>query len=164
MTDTAETSSTVVGTGLLAGTSSVRFDNVSLSVLRSSGGNGGKGGAGGNGAGGGLSDSQLLSLLRSSPGGTAVLKGKRLFVKGACPAKVGRTCRLSLQGLLTKRKPATTKRNSRVAKGKAKTLVLKVKPKARKKLAKSKRLLFRETVHAGSARATLYKRLKLIRR
>ena len=29
---------------------------------------------------------------------------------------------------------------------------------------KSNRLLFRETVHAGSAKASLYKRLKLIRR
>ena len=167
---TAETSSTVAGTGLLAGTTSARFDNVSLTVQTAGSGDGsgsgGKGGADGNGNGGagGLSDSQLFSLLRASSGGTAVLKGNRLFVRGACPAKVGRSCRLSLQGLLTKRKPATTKRNSKVAKGKAKTLVLKVKPKARQKLAKSKRLLFRKTVRAGSAQATVYKRLKLIRR
>jgi hypothetical protein len=165
---TAETSSTVAGSGLLAGTTSVRFDNVALSVQSAAGegggGNGGgKGGNGGNGAGG-LSDSQLLALLRTNMAGTAVLKGNRLFVKGACPAKVGRACSLSLQGLLKKRKAATTKRTSKVAKGKAKTLVLKVKPKARKKVAKSNRLLFRETVRAGSAKATVYKRLKLIRR
>jgi len=162
----AETTSSVANVGLL-GSTSLRFDNVSLTVGASGGvgGGGGNGGGRGGGAGGGaLSDSLLLSLLKSSGGGTAVLKGRRLFVKGGCPAGVGRTCRLSLQGLLTRKKAATTRRTSKVAKGRAKTLVLKVKPKARKKLAKSSRLLFRETVHAGSAKATLYKRLKLIRR
>jgi hypothetical protein len=168
----AETSSSVANVGLL-GSTALRFDNVSLTVGTSggngngnggngSGGNGGNGGAG-NGANG-LSDSQLLSLLKADTASTAVLKGNRLFVKGACPAKVGRTCRLSLQGLLKKRKPATTTRTSKVAKGKAKTLVLKVKPKARAKLATSKRLLFKKTVKAGTAKATVYKRLKLIRR
>jgi hypothetical protein len=169
---TAETSSTLVGTSLLAGSTSARFDNVALSVQTSgsngggggeNGGNGGEGGSGGNGAGG-LSDSRLLSLLQSSSGGTAVLKGKRLFVKGKCSARIGRSCKVSLQGLLTRKKPATTRRTSKVGKGKAKTLVLKVKPKAKTKLAKSSRLLFKETVHAGSAQATVYKRLKLIRR
>ncbi len=169
----AETSSTVANVGLL-GSTALRFDNVSLTVGTSGGGGGsgsgnGGGGSGGNGGGAGngadgLSNSQLLSLLKADTGGTAVLKGNRLFVKGACPTKVGRTCSLSLQGLLKKRKPATNKRTSKVAKGKAKTLVLKVKPKARAKLAKSKRLLFKETVKAGSAKATVYKRLKLIRR
>ncbi|HEX5713894.1 MAG TPA: hypothetical protein VFX85_11320, partial [Solirubrobacterales bacterium] len=81
-----------------------------------------------------------------------------------CPAGVGRACSLSLQGLLSKRRAATTKRTSKIAKGKAKTLVLKVKPKARKQLATKKRLLFKQTVKAGSAKATVYKRLKLIRR
>jgi len=165
----AETSSSVANVGVL-GSTALRFDNVSLTVGTSGGkggnGDGGKGGNGGDAGKGasGLSNSQLLSLLKADTGGTAVLKGNRLFVKGACPAKVGRTCNLSLQGLLTKRKPATTKRTSKVAKGKAKTLVLKVKPKAKAKLAKSKRLLFKETVKAGTAKATVYKRLKLIRR
>jgi hypothetical protein len=107
---TAETSSTLVGTSLLAGSTSARFDNVALSVQTSgsngggggeNGGNGGEGGSGGNGAGG-LSDSRLLSLLQSSSGGTAVLKGKRLFVKGKCSARIGRSCKVSLQGLLTR--------------------------------------------------------------
>lgn len=163
----AETSSSVANVGLL-GSTALRFDNVALTVGSSGGGGNGGGGNGGNGGGGnganGLSNSRLLSLLQSSSGGTAVLKGQRLFVKGACPAKVGRSCRLSLQGLLTKRRPATTKRTSKVSKGKAKTLVLKVKPKAKAKLLESDRLLFKETVKAGTARATLYKRLKLIRR
>ncbi len=165
----AETSSSLANVGLL-GSTTLRFDNISLTVGSSGvnggngrGGNGGNGGGAGNG-GNGLSDSQLLSLLKSNAGGTAVLKGNRLFVKRPCPAKIGRSCRVSIQGLLSKRKPATTKRTSKVAQGKAKTLVLKVKPKARVKLLKSKRLLFKETVKAGSAKATVYKRLKLIRK
>lgn len=164
----AETSSSVANVGLL-GSTALRFDNVSLTVGSSGGGGdngkgtGGNGGAGGVG-GGGLSDSRLLSLLRSNAGGTAVLKGNRLFVKWSCPAQVGRACRVSLQGLLRKGKPATTRRTTKVAKGKAKTLVLKVKPQARAKLAQRKRLLFKQTVKAGKAKATVYKRLKLIRR
>jgi hypothetical protein len=156
---TTETSSTVAGTGVASGATSVRFDNVSLSVQRASGGDG-------SGASGTLTSSQLRSLISGNGSliGPAVLKGKRLFVKARCPAKIGRACRISVQGLLKKRKPATTKRTAKVAKGKTKRFVLKVKPKARKKLAKRKRLLFKVTVRAGKAKATAYKRLKLIRR
>jgi hypothetical protein len=172
---TAETGSSVVGTGLLAGNTSARFDNVSLTegVLGDGGGGGGgngKGGQGGNGGpgasgSGGLSDSRLLALLQSNqPAETAVVKGKRVFVKAKCPARVGRSCRISLQGLFSKKKNATGRRVSKVARGKSKTLLLKAKPKAAMKLATSSRLLFRVTVHAGSAKATVYKRLKLIRR
>jgi hypothetical protein len=39
-----------------------------------------------------------------------------------------------------------------------------VKSKAQKKVGPRKRLLFKQTVVAGPARATVYKRLKLIRR
>jgi hypothetical protein len=166
----ATTAQSLLALSILSGTTSLRFDNVGLRVeTRDDNGGGGNGGGGGDGASGGdgaggLSDGRLLSLLKSEAVGPAVLKGKRLFVKGACPAKVGRSCRLSLQGLVNRRKPATTRRISKVAKGRARTLVLRVKPKARSKLARSNRLLFRETVRAGTAKATLYKRLKLIRR
>jgi hypothetical protein len=37
-----------------------------------------------------------------------------------------------------------------------------VRPKARGKVKKAKTLLFKETVRAGKAKATVYKRLKLI--
>jgi hypothetical protein len=164
---TSETSSTLVGTGLLAGSTSARFDNVALSVQtpggNGGGGNGGDGGAGGNGASG-LSNSQLTSLIQSSLPTSAVLKGNRLFVKVKCPAKIGRACHISGQGMLTKSKTATTRRTVKVAKGKAKQIVLKVKPAAKKTVAKAKRILFRETVKAGSAKATAYSHLKLIRR
>lgn len=168
----AETSSTVAGTGLLAGSTNLRFDNVALTVGSEAGGGGsaaggnGKGAAGANGAAGGIGDRQLLSLVQNGPPATAMLaaKGKRLLVKAHCPAQAGRACRISLQGLLRRHKPATATRTSKVGKGRAKQLVLKVKPKAKRKLAKRGRLLFKETVRAGKAKATVYKRLKLIRR
>lgn len=160
-----ETSSSVVGTGLLAGATSTRFDNVSLSLSSGGGGGGGNGNAGPNGAGGGgLSDQRLLATIQGSLVAPATLKGQRLFVKAKCPAGIGRACRVTLQGLLRKSKAATSKRVVRVATGKTKRIVLRVKPRARGKVAPRKRLLFRETVKAGGAKATVYKHLKLIRK
>lgn len=163
------TAQSTLALSLATGTTSLHFDNVGLAVRSSSGGDG-KGGDGSNGKGsnsnsGALSDRRLFSLL--SNGGTAgpaVLKGRRLFVKVGCPARVGHACRITAQGLLGKRKPATSKRTVRVAQGKGKRVVLRVKPKARGKVAKRKRLLVRERVRAGGAKATLYKQRKLIRR
>ncbi len=159
-----ETSSTVAGTALLGGTTSTRFDNVSLSV-ETSGGSGGGGGNGGAGSGGGgLTDQQLQSLIGGSLIGPAVLKGNRITVKAKCPAKVGVACRITLRGMLSRKKPATSSRKAKVAKGKTRKFVLRVKPKGLKKVSQSKRLLFKETVRAGKAKATVYKRLKLIKR
>ena len=59
---------------------------------------------------------------------------------------------------------ATATRKVTVRKGKVKRVALKVRPKAKARVAKSKRLLFKERVRAGGAKATVYKRLKLIRR
>lgn len=163
---TTEVSSTLVGLSL--GTGSVRYDNVAITGPganpgdNGNGGDGGKGGDGGRG-GDGLSDIRLLSLMQSSLG-SATLKGNRLYVKAKCPAKVGRACKITVQGLLKKGKPATAKRTAKVAKGKSKQLVLKVKPAVKGKLAGRKRLLFKQNVRAGSAKATVYKRLVLIRR
>lgn len=157
-----ETSSTVAGTGLLAGATGARFDNVSLSVQTAAAGGGG-GGGGGSGAGS-LTDAKLAALIQSSLVGPAVLKGNRLSVKARCPKKVGHTCGIALQGLLKKRKPATATRRASVRKGKAKRVFLRVKPKGRPQLAARKQLLFKETVRAGKAKATVYKRLKLVRR
>ncbi len=158
----AETSSNVAGTGLLSGTTSAGFDNVSLSVDsdRKTGG----GGAGAGAGGGSLTDARLASLAPGTLVGPAQMKGKRLFVKVRCPKSVGRACRISVLGLLKKRKPATTNRKVKVAMGKTKRLALKVKPRAKGKLATRKRLLFKVKVRAGKANATAYKRLKLIRR
>jgi hypothetical protein len=160
------TAQSTLALSLLSGTAIVRFDNVGLTVRSASEGKGGGGGAGGKGSGSGadsLSDRQLFSLLSGgTSAGPATLKGKRLFVKVGCPAKVGHACRITAQGLLSKHRPATTKRTVKVAKGKSKRIALRVKPKARGKVTKRKRLLFREKVHAGPAQATVYRQRKLI--
>lgn len=177
-----ETSSSVASVGL-AGSSSLRFDNVALTIGTASNGggsgtggsrgNGGNGGNGGEGSGGsagaghgsaGISDARLESLIKSSSlAGAATLKGNRLKVRAKCPAKVGATCTLSLQGLLNRHKPATARRRARIKKGKTKNFALVVKPAARKKVRARKRLLFKETVRVGKAKATVYKSLKLVR-
>jgi hypothetical protein len=153
-----ETTSSLAGTGLLGGTTSTRFDNVELAVP------GDGAGASGNGKAGGLSDRVLFSAIQGNLAAPATLKGDRLFVKARCPARIGRACRITLQGLLKKGRAATTKRTVKVPKGKSKRIVLKVKPKAKGKVAPRKRLLFKQTVKAGPAKATAYKRLKLIHR
>ncbi len=163
----AITAQSTLALSLLSGTSNLRFDNVGLSVRSSSSGGDGKGdGDGKKGSdSSSLSDRRLFSLL--SDGGTsvpAVLKGNRLFVKIGCPRKVGHACRIAAQGFLRRGKPATAKRMVKVPKGKSKRIALRVKPKVRGKVAKRKRLLIREKVRAGGAKATVYKTRKLIRR
>jgi hypothetical protein len=162
-----ETSSTVAGAALLGGTTSLRFDNVSLAVQAAGSDGGGGGpvrGSGSGSGGGGLTDQQLRSLVGGSLIGPAVLKGNKITVKVKCPAKVGVTCRIALRGMLSRKKAATSSRKGKVALGKTKKYVLRVKPRGLKKVSQSKRLLFKETVRAGKAKATVYKRLKLIKR
>ena len=159
---TARTTSTVVGTGLLSGATRAGFDNVALEVHRIGGAGSGTGGDGG--AGSSLTDARLTTLAPATLTGPVTLKGKRLFVKARCPKKIGRACRISVRGLLKKRLPATAQRRAKVAKGKTKRIVLKVKPRAKGKLAARKRLLFKVGVRAGKAEATTFKRLRLIRR
>jgi hypothetical protein len=181
------TSSTVAGIGLL-GEAVGRFDNVVVSGADApsnpggnggaNGGNGGNGGSGGagdqggggapggkGGAGGAVSSARLESLIKSSSlVGAATLKGNRLSVKSKCPAKVGATCTLKLQGLLNRHKSATAARRARVKKGKVKNFALVVKPAARKMVKKRSKLLVKETVRVGKAKATVYKTLRLIRK
>ncbi len=149
----------------ITGSASAHFDNVSLTTAGSTN-NGGGGGNGGEGGGGSskFSGSSLENLLRSSLTGSAAIKGNRVFVKAKCPVKVGTACKVTVQGLLSKGKPATTPRTAKIAMGKSRQLVLKVKPKLKKKVAKRRSLLFKETVKAAKAKATVYRTLKLIRR
>jgi len=139
------------------------YDNV---VLSASDGNARKGNARGKGAGGALNEQRLEGLLREATPGTAVLtgNGKRLFVPVKCPRKVGHACRTTAQGLLRKRRPATTKRTVHLRSGKSRLIALRVKPKARKQVTKRKRLLVRQKVRAGKVTATIYKSRRLIRR
>lgn len=132
------------------------------------GGNGEEGGEGANGANGGaggVSSARLESLIRSSSLiGPAVLKGHRLTVKAGCPKKVGVTCTMTLQGQLSRQKAATTARRARVKEGKRKQFALKVKPASLAKVKAKKKLLFKETVRAGKARATVWKSITLVRK
>lgn len=155
------------GTSVMV-TGSSDYDNVVLEAL--DGGPGGKDGKGRAKGRGGSDDAtqRLVELVRQTSPGTAILagkgKGSRLLVRVRCPRKAGRTCRITTQGLLKKRKPATKKRTVKVRRGKAKLVVLKVKPKARGKVTKRKRLLVRQKVRAGKVTATVVKSRKLIRR
>lgn len=170
----ATTAQSALALSLLTGTTNLRFDNVGLRVETAEGGGAGGGSSGGGGSGSdgssgsgkfSLTDSSLLTLLRSSgTAGPVVTRGKRLFARVSCPAAVGRSCRIAAQGLLNRHTAATTRRTVRVAAGKSKQVVLRAKPRARTKLAKRKRLLLREAVHAGAAKATVLRSRKLIRR
>jgi hypothetical protein len=70
----------------------------------------------------------------------------------------------SLLDLLRRGKPATLRRTVNVGKGKRKLVALRVKPKAKRKVAKRKRLLVRQRVRVGKRSATLLKSRRLIRR
>jgi hypothetical protein len=161
----AITKSTTLSVNML-GSVTFRLDNVSVVGPGGGGaGGGGNGGQGGGGASGGVSSARLESLIKSSSLiGPAVLKGNRVSVKAKCPAKVNATCTISLQGMLNRHKPATAGRKAKVKKGKTKNFALTVKPTARKQVKAKKKLLFKETVKAGKAHATVYKTLKLVRR
>ncbi len=145
----------MAGVGIL-GSTTAHFDNVVLAPAPPGGGVKGEGSS--------LSGTQLSALMRSSLASPVVMKGKRLFVKAKCPAAVGTSCRISLRGLLNKKKPATGTRSAKVAQGKTKRFALKVKPEARPKLTSRKRLLFKLRVRAGGANATMFKSLRLVRR
>ena len=152
------------GTSVLA-TGSADYDNVVLSAGDGKGGgNNGHGGNGGAGKGGAFSSQRLEELLREETPGAATLDGRRLLVRVKCPRKVGHQCRTTVQGLLRRGRPATRKRTVRLRAGKSRLVGLRVKPKARKQVAKRKRILVRQKVHAGRATATLFKTRLLIRR
>lgn len=178
------TNSTLASVGLL-GKTHLRFDNVALSVQTAGGGSGGNNP---NDSGGGnknssnnsnsnsktvnnkkqsssLSNARLQTLFRrGASSAPATVKGNRLFVKVSCPRSIGRACHIVARGMLNRRTAATNKRTVKVGRGKGKQIVLRVKPRAKRQVAKRKRLLVRENVRAGKARATIFKSRKLIRR
>ena len=81
------------------------------------------------------------------------------------PAQGRPACRTTAQGLLKQAPPGDEpKRTVRLRSGKSKLVALKVKPKARKQVAKRKRLLVRQKVRAGKVTATVFKSRLLIRR
>lgn len=166
------TSAYTTGTGVLV-SGNADYDNVVLTARDAgAGAAGGKAGRAGGRDGadgaGGIDGERLAELVLAASPGTAVLAGEgaksRLLVRVRCPRKAGRACRIATQGLLRKRRPATARRTIKLRAGKAKLVALKVKPKARRQLAKRKRLLVRHEVRAGRATALVYKKRKLVRR
>jgi hypothetical protein len=175
--------STLAGLGLL-GEVVGHFDNVSVTgpnAPETPGGNGGANGGNGNGGGdgsggtnggaagagraGGVSSAKLESLIKSSSlVGSATLKGNRLSIKAKCPTKVNATCTITLQGMLSRKKPATATRRARVQKGKVKNFAAVVKPAARAVVKKKSKILIKEQVRVGKAKATVYKTVKLVRK
>lgn len=178
----ADASSTLASIGLLGGEAIGRFDNVVVTGpgaeeppsnpnppngnpgSNGDNGEGGDGNSGANGGAGGVSSAQLESLIKSSLVGPATLKGNRLSVKATCPKKIGATCNLSVQGMLTRKKVASTQRRDKVKSGKSRMFVLRVKPAAKAKVKSKSKLLFKETVKVGKSKATVYKTLKLVRK
>ena len=140
------------------------YDNVALSASDSKARKG-KGRGKGHG-GGALSEQRLEGLLRQATPGTALLSGsgKRLFVRVKCPHKAGHACQTTAQGFLRRHRPATTERTVHLSRGKSRLIALRVKPKARKQVAKRKRLLVRQKVRAGKVTATVLQSYRLIRR
>jgi hypothetical protein len=163
---TATTRSTLVNL-TVSGSSSVRFDNVGLAVESADatgGGGGSTGGGVGPGSLAGLSAPHLRQLIkRNSLSNRVLVRGSRLFVRAKCPKRIGRACRISVQGMFGKRKAVTTRRNVRVGKGARKRILLRIKPKFRAKVAKRGHLMFKQTVRVGTRKVTVYKRLRLIR-
>ena len=158
LTITATTAQSALSLSVLSGTSTVRFDNVGLFVQTA-------GDNGGGGEGATLSNSELRTIMQRSLVGPAVsTRGKRIMVRAKCPAKVGGACRVMLRGAFSKRKAVTASRAARIGKGRAKRVILRVKPKSKAKVLESRTLLFKETIRSGKAHATIYKRLKLIKR
>jgi hypothetical protein len=153
-----------------AANGSADYDNVVLRTAAAEAANNGNGNGGDNGTGSGsrrtLRSRQLLALYSSGLASTATVpgKGRALRVKVSCPRKIGGACRVTAQGLFSKHRPATAKRTVKVQKGRSRRVVLRVKPKARARVAKRRRLLVREKVRVGKASATAYKVRKLIRR
>jgi hypothetical protein len=162
----------------ILGSTSFRLDNVSVTgpggetpsgppggpgENGSGGGNGAEGGNGADGSGG-VSSAKLESLIGSSLIGPATLSGNTLSVKAGCPKKIGATCTISLQGMLNRHKAVTAGRKAKVKSGKSRVFRLVVKPAARATVKTKSKLLFKETIQVGKAKATTYKTLKLVRK
>jgi fermentation-respiration switch protein FrsA (DUF1100 family) len=122
----------------------------------------GSNGGAGSGSGSGLTSSALRKLIRPSLIGPAKLRGGKVLLKASCPQGVGGSCGISIRGLLRKGTAATRMGSATVGEGRTSRVVLRVKPAARKKLATRKGLLFSAVLSAGTAEATVFKRLKLV--
>jgi hypothetical protein len=95
---------------------------------------------------------------------TAILRHGRVTVTGMCPKSIKRACTVRVRGMLTGKKVATSSGRARIAGGGRHRFSVALTPKARGPVRKSGRLLVKEWVRAGDARATLYKRVRLVQK
>jgi hypothetical protein len=160
------------GAGGATGTSGSNGSNGTNGSNGSSGseGNGGKGtnGSGGTkgatGAGGGVSSAELKGLITSQGLSGASLRNGRLIVTGNCPKGIKTACTVRIQGMLTKTKVATSTGRAKIAKGGKHSFAIALKPQARHKIQTQTKILVKEWVRAGKARATVYKTLTLVKK
>ena len=129
----------------------VDYDDVILRARRDDGGSGG--GGAGPGVGG------------SIVGGSAVLKGDKLFVKVGCKKRSRPACKFKVTALLKRKGPkATNATKVKVKAGKRKRVRMQVKPNYLEQLKTRKKVLIRlRTKVAGQRSTTKFKRLKLRR-
>jgi len=92
--------------------------------------------------------------------GPARLKGNRVIVKARCP-KGGGTCRISVQGLLSRHRAATSVGTAKLAAGRAHRFRLRVRRHARHAVRHRHRLLFRETLRNDDGRSRWFRPLRL---
>lgn len=169
-------SSSITLNVLVDGETSVRFDNVRLSVQTpddpvdpgpDDDGDGGSGeGSTNSSSTTSLTSKELLSSVKSSSQETAQVHvdGKRVFVRVSCPRRVKRACRISAQGIIGKRAKVTRRSSAKVASGRTKLLALRVKPRFRDEVARRKRLLIVQEVRVGKVSTTFARTRVLIRR
>ncbi|MXG91225.1 hypothetical protein [Nocardioides flavescens] len=95
--------------------------------------------------------------------GRAKLVGDRITFKVGCPPQSLRTCRWTVQGLVTgdRTTTSTSRRTLRVAPGRAGTVRLTVRPAYRSDYARGQRISVRATVRAGVYKVTVVKRIRL---
>jgi hypothetical protein len=152
------------------------YDNVVLTATRTSDGDGGGGGGGGNGGGGGGDGGggggdagggggAGATAGSGIAGHSALLEGKKLYVKVRCARKVSGKCKIKLTALLTKKGPKATKASkARVRHGKKKMVALKVKPGYLSKLENRQTVFVKQKVTAEGETKKKVVKLKLRRR
>jgi hypothetical protein len=131
-------------------------------------GNGGKNTSGGGTKGatgaGGVSSAELRGLISSQGLSGASLRNGRLIVTGTCPKAIKTACTVRLRGMVNRTKPATSTRRAKIAKGGKHSFAIALTPQAKRKYQSQSKILVKEWVRAGNARATVYKTLTLVKK
>ncbi|HET9185795.1 MAG TPA: CocE/NonD family hydrolase [Solirubrobacterales bacterium] len=98
--------------------------------------------------------------LRATLVGPARLRGNRIIVRAKCPKGAG-TCRISVQGMLSKRRAATSVGTAKLAPGRSHRFRLRVRRHARHVVRHRHRLLFKEKLRNDQGKTRWFRRLRL---